>query len=136
MTVTDNLVEPQTAYRVEKPWGYEIIWAVVEGAYVGKIIHVKQGHALSLQTHDRKTETMHALDGTARIHVGPTEDDLEAITLSASNHRSVTVPAGYVHRLEALTDATVLEVSTADPGWQTDVIRLEDVYGREGTNQP
>jgi mannose-6-phosphate isomerase-like protein (cupin superfamily) len=122
--------------RVEKPWGYELIWASVDGLYVGKILSVIEGRRLSLQVHENKTETMHVLNGTARVSVGPSSDELEAFILSAKNHRSLTIPAGYIHRLEAMTNTTVLEVSTAAPGWQTDVIRLDDVYGREGTNNP
>ncbi|SVB96092.1 uncharacterized protein METZ01_LOCUS248946, partial [marine metagenome] len=37
--------------RVEKPWGYELIWAETE-LYVAKILHVNAGEALSVQMHE------------------------------------------------------------------------------------
>ena len=56
--------------RVEKPWGYELIWARTE-RYVGKILHITQGHALSLQYHEKKDETVYVLRGRMRFQTGP-----------------------------------------------------------------
>ncbi len=110
--------------RVEKPWGYELIWAETE-KYVGKVLHVKAGHALSLQYHERKDETIHLLHGEMRFTVGPAPERLQVITMHEGDSYHVT--PGTVHRMEAVTDVDILEASTPD---LDDVIRLEDRYGR------
>jgi len=113
-----------TPERVEKPWGYELIWANTD-RYVGKILHVEAGHALSLQYHERKDETIHLLRGEMRFWAGPSVEELEEVRLpeGASFH----VTPGTVHRMEAVTDVDILEASTPD---LDDVVRLEDRYGR------
>jgi len=110
--------------RVEKPWGHELIWANTD-RYVGKILHVRAGHALSLQYHRRKDETIHLLRGEMRFWVGPSADRLEAVTLREGV--SYRILPGTVHRMEAVTDVDILEASTPD---LDDVVRLEDRYGR------
>ena len=110
--------------RVEKPWGYELIWAHTD-RYVGKILHVKAGHALSLQYHERKDETIHLLRGQLRFFAGPSPEELREITLREGDSYRVTV--GTVHRMQAVTDVDILEASTPD---LDDVVRLEDRYGR------
>lgn len=110
--------------RVEKPWGHELIWANTE-RYVGKILHVKAGHALSLQYHERKDETIHLLRGAMRFWAGPDQDALEEVRLEEG--QSYHIAPGTVHRMEAVTDVDILEASTPD---LEDVVRLEDRYGR------
>ncbi|HEX6938426.1 MAG TPA: cupin domain-containing protein [Longimicrobiales bacterium] len=110
--------------RVEKPWGHELIWANTD-RYVGKILHVKAGHALSLQYHERKDETIHLLRGELRFWAGPSVQELKEITLREGE--SFHVATGTVHRMEAVTDCDILEASTPD---LDDVVRLEDRYGR------
>ena len=110
--------------RVEKPWGHELIWANTD-RYVGKILHVKAGHALSLQYHERKDETIHLLRGRMKFFAGPSVDALEEILLEEGD--SFRVVPGTIHRMEAVTDVDILEASTPD---LTDVVRLEDRYGR------
>jgi mannose-6-phosphate isomerase-like protein (cupin superfamily) len=110
--------------RVEKPWGHELIWAETD-RYVGKVLHVRAGHALSLQYHEKKDETIHLLTGAMRFWVGPSLDALEEVTVSAGE--SVRIKPGTVHRMEALTDVDILEASTPE---LDDVVRLEDRYGR------
>ena len=110
--------------RVEKPWGHELIWARTE-RYVGKVLHVKAGHALSLQYHERKDETIHVLRGELRFTVGPSTERLEVMTLHEGE--SYRVRPGTVHRMEAVTDVDILEASTPE---LEDVVRLEDRYGR------
>jgi mannose-6-phosphate isomerase len=110
--------------RVEKPWGHELIWASTD-RYVGKVLHVKAGHALSLQYHERKDETIHLLTGRMRFWVGSSRDALEEIELEQG--QSYRIVPGTVHRMEAVTDVDILESSTAD---LEDVVRLEDRYGR------
>lgn len=110
--------------RVEKPWGYELIWAHTD-RYVGKILHVDAGHALSLQYHEKKDETIHVLKGRMKFFAGPDADSLEEIELVEG--QSFHVTTGMVHRMEAVTDVDILEASTPE---LDDVVRLEDRYGR------
>jgi mannose-6-phosphate isomerase len=110
--------------RVEKPWGYELIWANTE-LYVGKILHVEAGHVLSLQYHVQKDETIFLLRGELRFWAGASREALQELTLREGE--SWRVRPGTVHRLEAITDVDILEASTPHLG---DVVRLEDRYGR------
>ena len=110
-------------YRVEKPWGHELIWASTD-RYVGKVLHVKAGHTLSLQYHNEKDETMHVLTGELILRIG-TVDKLEERTIRAGE--SVRVRPGVVHQIEAITDTDVLEASTPE---LDDLVRLSDRYGR------
>lgn len=111
--------------RVEKPWGHELIWADTEH-YAGKILHVTAGHALSLQYHERKDETIHVLRGEVRFQIGPSADDLTTVVLREGE--SVRIRPGTVHRMEAITDVDILEASTAH---LDDVVRIDDRYGRD-----
>ena len=113
-----------TPTRVEKPWGHELIWAETE-EYVGKILHIRGGEALSLQYHEQKDETIHLLSGEMRFEAGASPDELEDIDLKAGE--SYHVRAGTIHRIIAVTDCDVLEASTPR---LSDVVRLEDRYGR------
>ena len=110
--------------RVEKPWGYEIIWAHTD-KYVGKVLHVTAGHALSLQYHERKDETIHLLTGEMKFFVGPSAEELKEVIMKAGDSYHVT--PGTVHRMQAITDVDILEASTPH---LDDVVRLEDRYGR------
>ena len=117
--------------RVEKPWGYELIWAATD-IYVGKVLFVKAGHSLSLQYHEQKDESWLIQSGRARIQLGAVgSDSLEddEVGAGAAFHY---VP-GTVHRVKAVEDTTILEVSTPH---LDDVVRLADSYGREGTSAP
>lgn len=117
--------------RVEKPWGHETIWAHTE-RYVGKILHIKAGHALSVQYHERKDETVHLLTGAMTYWVQlPDETELRDQQLVAG--QSFRITPGTVHYMEAITDCDVLEASTPE---LDDVVRLKDRYGREGTSAP
>ena len=111
--------------RVDKPWGYELWWAVTDN-YVGKLIHVNQGHSLSLQYHVRKHESMFVLSGTAEL-------TLDGEVRSFGPGEAVIIPPPTQHRLTAVTDLDVVEVSTPE---LDDVVRLEDSYGRAGTSAP
>jgi mannose-6-phosphate isomerase len=117
--------------RVPKPWGHETIWAHTE-TYVGKVLFVRAGHSLSLQFHREKDEAWFVQSGRARLElgeVGATILNEEVVTAGAAFHY---VP-GTVHRVTALEDTTILEVSTPH---LDDVVRLEDAYGRQGTSAP
>ncbi len=112
--------------RVEKPWGYELIWAETSD-YVGKILHVKAGEALSLQYHEIKDETFYLLSGRMLFQAGPSVDALVDYQMQAGER--VRVTTGTIHRMIAQTDVDILEASTPH---LDDVIRLDDRYGRMG----
>ena len=113
-----------TTLLVDKPWGHEVIWADTE-LYVGKILHVNAGEALSLQYHREKDETLYVLSGYVRLEAGPSPGDLEAVELRAGD--AMRLRPGTVHRMEALEDSDVLEASTPH---LEDLVRLDDRYGR------
>ena len=117
--------------RVEKPWGYELIWALTD-QYCGKVLFVKAGQSLSLQFHRRKDESWLVQSGRARIELGDAGQAVLAEEVVASGAAFHFVP-GTVHRVTALEDTTILEVSTP---YLEDVVRLADAYGREGTSEP
>jgi mannose-6-phosphate isomerase len=144
---------------VPKPWGHETIWAKTD-RYVGKILHIKAGHALSVQYHNRKDETVYLLAGVLKYWVavearvqrsdysGPSGlrtagtgetpvaarspiPDMADVHLKVGD--SFRITPGTIHYMEAVTDCDVLEVSTPE---LDDVVRLKDRYGREGTSAP
>jgi quercetin dioxygenase-like cupin family protein len=104
---------------VPKPWGREI-WYAHEERYAGKVLEVTQGHALSLQKHERKQETLFLQKGRILFHLNGAEYEM-------AEGECITIHPGDVHRMEALEDSVFLEVSTPE---LDDVIRLEDRYGR------
>ena len=116
---------------MDKPWGHEELFALVDGRYCGKALHVTAGHALSLQYHERKDEVIALQSGRAQLEVGESEDALETFELAPGER--VHLPPGVRHRITALTDVVLLEASTTE---LDDVVRLEDRYGREGTSTP
>jgi mannose-6-phosphate isomerase-like protein (cupin superfamily) len=120
--------------KQDKPWGYELLFADGRAGYVGKILFVKAGRSLSLQYHQHKTETITVQSGGVLLHAGLSEDALERRVLAAGD--TVHLPAGTLHQVTAMTDALLVEASTAGPGWADDVVRLKDSYGRAGTSSP
>jgi mannose-6-phosphate isomerase len=117
--------------RVEKPWGWELIWAHTE-AYVGKLLFVRAGQSLSLQFHREKDESWYVESGRAKLELGDTGEAVlksEIVSIGACFHYR----PGTVHRVTALEDTTIIEVSTPQ---LDDVVRLEDAYGRAGTSEP
>ncbi len=109
---------------VDKPWGHEVIWAHTD-RYVGKLLHVRAGEALSVQMHREKDETLYLLSGELRLRAGPAEDDLVDVDLKVGDSFHVT--PGTVHTMEAITDCDVLEASTPH---LDDIVRFSDRYGR------
>ncbi len=117
--------------RVEKPWGWELIWADAD-AYVAKILFVRAGESLSLQFHREKDESWYVQTGRARLELGEIGQEAldEEVVIAGSCFR---FRPGTVHRLTAVEDTTILEASTPQVD---DIVRLEDRYGREGTTNP
>ena len=117
--------------RVEKPWGWELIWAHA-GDYVGKILFVRAGHSLSLQFHRVKDESWYVESGRAELELGERGNAVlkKEVVLPGACFRFTP---GTVHRVKALEDTTIFEVSTPQ---LDDVVRLEDRYGRAGTSAP
>lgn len=120
---------PANVVVVNKPWGHEIIWAHTE-RYVGKILHVKAGHALSVQYHNRKDETVYLLSGELVYWV---QEDGKMRDMQLRRGDAFHITPGTVHSMEAVTDCDILEASTPD---LDDVVRLTDRYGRQGTSAP
>jgi mannose-6-phosphate isomerase len=117
--------------RVDKPWGYELIFAQTE-AYVGKVLFVKAGESLSLQFHRQKDESWLIQSGRAKLELGSAGETMLKVEVVAAGACFRFRP-GTVHRVTALEDTTIIEVSTAE---LDDIVRLEDRYGREGTTAP
>ena len=110
--------------RVEKPWGYEDIWAETE-RYLGKLLVIRAGHRLSLQYHRQKDESIYVLRGTLRLTLEDEAGELQVEDLPPGASRRVV--AGRRHRFEAVEDCELVEVSSPEID---DVVRLEDDYGR------
>jgi len=113
-----------TPRKVDKPWGYEIHWAVTD-QYVGKLLHIEAGHLLSLQYHNRKDESIYVLRG--RMIFRYRNDAGVLVDREMIAGEAQRVPAGLVHQFEALEHTDVLEASTPH---LDDVVRLKDRYGR------
>ncbi|MSP17379.1 MAG: cupin [Myxococcales bacterium] len=118
---------PELPRTIDKPWGHELIWAETE-RYVGKILHVRRGEQLSLQYHREKDETIMLLSG--RVALEHFRDGESPTTVELAIRAPFHVPPGLRHRMTALEDSDLLEVSTPE---LDDVVRLADVYGRVPT---
>ena len=110
--------------RVDKPWGYEIHWAKTD-RYVGKIIHVNAGHALSLQYHNIKDETILLYSGRLLFEI---QEGESLVKREMKPGEFVHITPKTIHRMTAIEDSDIFEVSTPE---LHDVVRLEDRYGRE-----
>ena len=110
--------------KVDKPWGYELRWAITD-RYLGKVLHLKRGEALSLQYHERKDECQYVVRGAIDMEVGGPDREMTTHRMRAGD--TVHLTPGTRHRLTAIEDTDIFEVSTAEID---DVVRLEDRYGR------
>lgn len=110
--------------KVNKPWGYEVIWAE-NPKYLGKFLHIMASKRLSLQYHKVKDETIMVRKGTLLLEAGTSKNDLKKITLNEGD--AYHIPAGLIHRMSGITDVEIVEVSTSEIA---DVVRLEDDFGR------
>jgi mannose-6-phosphate isomerase len=120
----------ETARRVDKPWGHELIWAHTD-AYVGKILVIETGRRLSLQKHEIKDESILVMSGRLRLFLEDDAGEVRIEELGPGDHRRVAT--GRIHRYEAIERCELIEVSTPE---LDDVVRLEDDFGREGTSAP
>ena len=114
----------QDITKVEKPWGYELIWAKT-GDYVGKILHINKGHKLSLQYHNEKEETIFLSSGKMTLLIDDEDGNLKEVVLNPGDAHHILPKKK--HRMIADEDCDVFEVSTPQ---LDDVVRLEDGYGR------
>ncbi len=110
--------------RIEKPWGYELIWAHTKD-YVAKVLFVRAGQSLSLQYHKTKEETLYFEAGEALLETGPSQEKLQTFVFQPGE--VFHIPPGTLHRIQAKTDCRIFEVSTPH---LKDVVRLKDSYGR------
>ena len=110
--------------RKDKPWGHEHLWALNQH-YAGKFLHINKGESLSLQYHEIKDETIHVVSGKLKLRIGSSASDLETRDLLPGE--SCPIPPGTIHQMQAIEDCIIAEVSTPH---LTDVVRLEDRYGR------
>lgn len=114
--------------KINKPWGYEIIWTQLgRGAFpaygfVGKMLHIKKGHRLSLQYHQEKSEAILVLKGTLNLYHNEQWGRVKPMD-------SRLIHSGQIHRMSApWGPVSLVEVSTPQ---LDDLIRLEDDYGRK-----
>lgn len=117
--------------KIEKPWGWEL-WVAVTEKYAGKIIHINPGQKLSRQYHIIKDETVYVISGNLHVEIGEA-DVAENVTLPTG--KSMRVLPETIHRFMSADDEAV-EIFEASTPELNDVVRLEDVYGREGTSKP
>jgi mannose-6-phosphate isomerase len=134
--VTDHLTSPNLGglepfsiepTKVDKPWGYEIIWALTDD-YCGKILFVKAGESISLQFHRKKDESWFIQSGRARLDMAHPGEKLPQSEVVGSG-TAFRIRPGTVHRVTAVEDTTIVEVSTP---YLEDIVRLDDQYGRSG----
>ena len=114
--------------RVDQPWGHEEIFALVEGRYVGKLLHINAGRALPLQRHQTTIVTISVQSGRIRVEHGPDAQHLEILTLGPGER--LLIRTGVVHRITALSTTRTLAVSTAQPGWRQDAVHIQDPNSR------
>ncbi len=109
-----------------KPWGREI-WFAHTDNYAGKILEINKGHRYSLQYHEKKRETQYIYKGKVKLTYGTEEDSLQEKILNEGD--KIEVHPYTIHRLEAIEDSEIFEVSTPE---LDDVVKLDDDYGRSG----
>jgi mannose-6-phosphate isomerase len=115
------------ASRVEKPWGYELRWGITD-RYAGKVLHINNGEALSLQYHEHKDEFLYVVKGAVEMELGGPDGALSKHRMAAGD--TLHIVPGTRHRLTAVEDTDIFEVSTPEI---EDVVRLDDRYGRTGS---
>lgn len=128
--MTEQPEGPTTPIRTDKPWGHELLWANTPH-YLGKLLFIRAGEALSLQYHQHKEETLIVLRGEVSIEYFM--EHQAAQTKRLAPHAVLHIPPGLRHRITALVDSELAEVSSPQPDPTCeDVVRLKDRYGRAG----
>ena len=117
-------MEEKFPRKIEKPWGFELLLAHTP-KYAGKVIFVRKGHRLSLQYHEKKDESLYVYQGKVLTEIE--EDGRQLVSNVVESGNCIRVPPLTKHRLEAIEDTTLFEVSTPE---LDDIKRLEDDYGR------
>ncbi len=111
--------------RTEKPWGYELLIAHCP-EYAGKVIFVNKGYRLSLQYHRKKDESTYIFQGKVELELEQADGKLKMFVFKTGDTFRISPETR--HRLKALEDCTLFEVSTPQ---LEDVVRLHDDYGRK-----
>jgi mannose-1-phosphate guanylyltransferase/mannose-6-phosphate isomerase len=115
--------------EVFRPWGsYD---SIENGdRYQVKRLSVNPGGQLSLQLHHHRAEHWVVVSGTARVTRG------EEVFLLEEN-QSAYIPVGVKHRIEnpGKIPLHIIEVQSGSYLGEDDIVRLEDLYGREGTSK-
>jgi len=120
-------MQPLTKPEIKlKPWGREI-WFAHTDKYAGKILEIKKGHRYSLQYHEKKEETQYIVKGKAKFTYGKDPKKLQEKILNEGD--KIDVLPYTIHRLEAIEDTEVFEVSSPE---LDDVVKIDDDYGRKG----
>lgn len=110
--------------KIEKPWGYELILTPFDSPVTGKILHIKPRCRLSYQYHDQKTESLTLIKGQATlVH----EENQKIVETAMELNKGYFIKPLSKHRLKAITDCEIMEVSTPEKG---NTVRLEDDYSR------
>ncbi len=112
---------------VNKPWGREE-WIELNDKYCYKRIYIKAGHRTSFEYHKKKLETNFIIEGEANLAI-ETDDSFRCLCAGDS----YTILPRQKHRVEAVTDLIMMEVSTPEVD---DIVRLEDDYGRQDLPRP
>lgn len=107
--------------KVEKPWGYELIYTPDDSPATGKVLHLNAGKRLSLQYHDVKRETLCLVKGQAMITLSDKND--KTIEIPMELNKGYHIMPGQVHRVTAVTDIDLIEASTPEKG---NTFRIED----------
>ncbi|PIU33137.1 cupin [Candidatus Shapirobacteria bacterium CG07_land_8_20_14_0_80_39_12] len=113
-------MEKAYSVKINKPWGYEIIFTPPDSPVTGKILHLNQGARFSYQYHEKKTETLCLLNGRAKIILNDEEIEMEP-------QKGYFIKPIVKHRCQAITDCDLLEASTKEEGT---TVRLQDDYQR------
>jgi len=116
--------------KIEKPWGYEILYSPSRAPTVGKLLHVKAGHKLSLQWHDEKTETLCLIKGKA-IYVWENEQN-KLVEHEMESYKGYFNMPGQTHRVIAVEDCDIIETSTPELG---NTYRIDDAYKRDNETE-
>lgn len=111
--------------KIEKPWGYELIFTPPEAPTVGKLLHINSGSRFSLQSHEIKEETLVLISGEAKLFSGNDQNNLSDELMKPNF--GYFIPKKTIHRVQAITDCDILESSSKEEGT---TVRLEDDYQR------